>query len=89
MKQYIEITCRHCGAGDLVGNGLSENGTQRYRCNECGKSFQHEYTYNAWKPGVKEQIDKQTLNSGGIRDIGRCPGISRNTVISELKKNSG
>ncbi|MCI5130852.1 MAG: IS1 family transposase [Candidatus Electrothrix sp. EH2] len=41
MKQYIEIRCRHCGADDLVKNGRSENGTQRYRCNECGKSFQN------------------------------------------------
>ncbi len=88
MKQYIEITCRHCGGGDLVKNGRSENGTQRYRCNECGKSFQHQYTYNAWKPGVKDQIERQTLNSSGIRDISRNLAVSRNTVISELKKNS-
>ncbi|MCW5201298.1 IS1 family transposase, partial [Desulfobulbus sp. F4] len=45
----MEIKCRHCGAEDLVKNGLSGNGTQRYRCNKCVKSFQHDYTYNAWK----------------------------------------
>ncbi|MGX9727076.1 MAG: IS1/IS1595 family N-terminal zinc-binding domain-containing protein [Candidatus Electronema sp. VV] len=73
MKQYIEIKCRHCGAEDLVKNGRSENGTQRYRCSKCKKSFQHDYTCNAWKPGVKEQIEMQT---------------SKNTVISELKKKS-
>ena len=88
MKQYIEITCRHCGARDLVKNGRSENGTQRYRCNECGKSFQHQYTYNAWKPGVKDQIERQTLNSSGIRNISMSLDISRNTVMSELKKDS-
>jgi transposase-like protein len=86
MKQYIEIKCRHCGAEDLVKNGLSENGTKRYRCNKCKKSFQHDYTYNAWKPGVKEQIEMQTLNSGGVRDISRTLDISKNTVISELRK---
>ena len=88
MKQHIEIRCRSCGAEDLVKNGRSENGTQRYRCNECGKSFQNEYSYNAWKPGVKSQIETQTINSSGVRDIGRNLGISKNTVISELKKNS-
>ncbi|MGR0481501.1 MAG: IS1/IS1595 family N-terminal zinc-binding domain-containing protein [Candidatus Electronema sp. V4] len=86
MKQYIEIKCRHCGAEDLVKNGLSENGNQRYRCNKCRKSFQHDYTYNAWKPGVKEQIEMQTLNSGGVRDISRTLDISKSTVISELRK---
>ncbi|WP_369692235.1 IS1-like element transposase [Desulfonema ishimotonii] len=43
---------------------------------------------NAWKPGVKEQIEVQTLNSSGVRDISRNIGISKSTVISELKKNS-
>ena len=85
MKQYIEIKCRHCGADDLVKNDRSENGTQRYRCNKCRKSFQH-YTYNAWKPGVKEQIEIQTLNSSGIRDISRNLSVSKNTIVSELRK---
>ncbi|MGX9726563.1 MAG: transposase [Candidatus Electronema sp. VV] len=38
-EQYIEIKCRDCGAEDLVKNGLSENGNQRYRCSKCKKSF--------------------------------------------------
>ena len=86
MKQYIQINCRHCGCDDLVRNGHSPNGRQRYRCNNCKKSFRSEYSYNACKPGVKEQIEKQTLNSSGVRDISRNPEISKNTVISELKK---
>ena len=88
MKQYTEIRCRYCGADDLVKNGRGENGTQRYRCGGCGRSFQHEYKYNAWKPGVKKQIEKQTLNSSGIRDISGNLSIAPNTVVSELKKNS-
>ena len=88
MKQYIKIICRHCGSDELVKNGHSENGKQRYRCNNCKKSFQTEYRYNAWQPGVKDQIETQTLNSSGVRDIGRNLKISKNTVISELKKNS-
>jgi len=86
MKQYIKITCRSCGRDKLVKNGHSRNGTQRYLCRSCGKSFQTDYSYNAWRPGVKEQIETQTLNSSGVRDISRNLGISTDTVISELKK---
>jgi len=72
----------------LQKNGHSENGTQRWRCNECRKSFQLTYRYNARKPGVKEQITVLTLNSSGVRDIGRILGINKNTVVSGLKKNA-
>ena len=88
MKQFIQIACPCCQSDDLVKNGHSENGTQRYRCNACRKSFQWEYLYRAWLPEVKEQILEQTLNSSGIRDISRNLGISKNTVIAELKKKT-
>lgn len=86
MKQYIQIECPSCQSDDLVKNGHRENGTQRYRGNLCRKSFQWEYFYRAWLPDVKRQIVEQTLNSSGIRDISRNLGISKNTVIAELKK---
>ncbi|MCI5159705.1 MAG: hypothetical protein D3906_15010 [Candidatus Electrothrix sp. AUS1_2] len=50
------------------------------------QKFQHEYRYNAWKPGVKNQIEERPLNSSGIRDISRNLSSSRNTVLSKLKK---
>ncbi|NJL12383.1 MAG: IS1 family transposase [Microscillaceae bacterium] len=59
---------------------------QRYRCKGCGKSFQADYSYNAWKAGIKEQIDTQTLNSSGVRDISRNLKIAKGTVIRHLKK---
>ncbi len=86
MKQYIKIICRHCGSDVPVKNGHSENGRQRCRCNNCKKSFQTEYRYNARHPGVKDQTETQTLNSSGVGDIGRNPEISENTVISEFTK---
>ena len=88
MKHTQDIRCPHCESSDLQKNGHSENGTQRWRCIACRKSFQLSYRYNARKPGVKEQIVELTLNSSGVRDIGRILGINRNTVVSELKKNA-
>ena len=86
--EHKEVThCVYCQDTDLVKNGHSENGTQRWRCKHCRKSFQLVYSYHARKPGVKEQITELTLNSSGVRDISRILKISQNTVISELKKN--
>ena len=87
MEHKEVIHCVHCQHTDLVKNGHSENGTQRWRCKQCRKSFQLVYCYNARRPGVKEQITELTLNSSGVRDISRILKISQNTVITELKKN--
>ena len=87
MKHTQEIQCPHCKRPHLQKNGHSENGTQRWFCTGCRKSFQLTYRYNARKPGVKEQIIVQTLNSSGVRDISRNLNINKNTVIAELKKN--
>jgi transposase-like protein len=86
MKHTQIIHCPHCDSSDLQKNGHSENGTQRWFCLGCRKSFQLSYRYNARKLGVKEQITEMTLNSSGVRDISRNLKISRNTVVSELKK---
>ena len=89
MIHYEEIKCPICEGNQIRKNGHSENGTQRWLClnEDCPKrSFQLSYTYNANKPGVKEQIDNLTVNSSGVRDIARTLSINKNTVISHLKK---
>jgi transposase-like protein len=68
---------------------MSREGRQRYQCqnNECEKStFLLEYTNRACLPGVKEKIIEMAMNGNGIRDTSRVLGISKDTVISELKK---
>jgi len=86
MKHYLLLKCIHCDSDDLVKNGHSENETQRWLCNKCKRSFQLEYNYNAWRPGIKEQIFELTMNSSGVRDISRTLKINKNTVIKALKK---
>jgi transposase len=88
MKHYHLITCPFCHNDDLVKNGHNPNGGQRWRCNNCKKSFQLEYKYNACQAGVKDTIIQQTLNSSGVRDISRNLKINKNTVVAVLKKNA-
>ncbi|MFV0566936.1 MAG: IS1 family transposase, partial [Flavobacteriaceae bacterium] len=39
MLHTNTISCPHCQSNNLVKNGHSPNGTQRWRCNTCSKSF--------------------------------------------------
>ena len=71
MVHYQKIHCPHCEGTDLQKNGHSPDGTQRWFCKGCKKYFRLDYRYNACKKGVKEKIFEMTLNSSGVRDIGR------------------
>lgn len=88
MIHTTTITCPNCQSSDIQKNGHSENGTQRWRCKTCKKSFQLTYSYKARELGVKDQIDQLTLNSSGVNDTARVLGISKNTMINHLKKNA-
>ena len=77
-----KISCPCCG-GSSVKNGL-QNNKQRYRCKECGKSFQLEYSYNAYHQDVNALIKSLLKESCGVRSISRIIGISTKTVLSRM-----
>ncbi len=86
---YIKVLCPHCGSDDVVLHGKNTTGKQRLLCRntECShKTFQLDYAYNAYKPGVKQQVIEMAMNGSGTRDTGRVLGISKDTVTSVLKK---
>jgi transposase-like protein len=50
------------------------------------KTFILDYTYQGYRPEVKQQVSEMAVNGSGIRDTSRVLKISPNTVIKELKK---
>ena len=87
MEHFQKLSCRYCASTDLQKNGKNQQSKQCYRCKSCKRSFILNYTYNAYKIGVREQIDEMLLNSSGTRDIGRVLKISKDTVTAHIKKN--
>ncbi|KMQ79559.1 transposase [Edwardsiella ictaluri] len=47
--------------------------------------FMLTYTYEAHKPGIKEQITEMAFKGAGVRDTARTLKIGINTVIRTLK----
>ena len=85
----IKVICPGCKCDNVVCNGKTKKGIQRYLCkNESctHRSFQLNYTYNACEPGMYEKIIDMAMNGSGVRDTGRVLGISKDTVTSVLKK---
>ena len=88
---FEPVCCPHCHTTDVVKNGKSAEGKQRYRCRhaECPRaSFILNYSYRGYLPEVKRQIADMAVNGSGIRDTARVLHISPTTVIEELKKTS-
>ena len=86
---FEAVECPTCGGVDIHRHGQSATGKKRYIClnpNCMRKTFILDYTYQAYRPEVKQQIEEMAINGSGIRDTGRVLKISTNTVIKELKK---
>ena len=85
----VEVLCVHCSGREVVKNGKSTAGIQRYACRSahCGKTFQLMHRYNAYQPGIKERIADMAVNGSGIRDTARVLSVAIGTVITTLKKS--
>jgi len=85
----IPVHCPYCDTDQVVKRGKSETGKQRYLCQNdaCDhRTFMLDYHHRAYRPEVKQQIIDMALNGSGVRDTGRVLGISKDTVVSALKK---
>ncbi|MDC9623944.1 IS1 family transposase [Xenorhabdus sp. XENO-7] len=83
----VDVVCRYCHkAEEVKGHGKGSSGHPRYHCYACRKTFQLNYTYQACKPGVKEQITDMAINNGGIRDTARVLNVGINTVKLEPRQ---
>jgi transposase-like protein len=85
----VPVYCLHCDSDHVVKRGKTDTGKQRYLCQNTAcpqRTFILDYCYRGRLPEVKRQIIDMALNGSGIRDTARVLGISKDTVLSELKK---
>lgn len=85
----VAVRCPRCGSENVVKRGKTDTGSQRYLCRHAActqGSFLLDYRYQAYRPQVKRQIVDMAMNGSGVRDTARVLGISKDTVVSELKK---
>jgi len=90
MAVYSFILCPHCNSSDVIKNGFSSSGGQRYRCrnNECeAASFMIDHAHPGRTLPVQQKIVEMALNGSGVRDTARVLGVGTQTVINVLKKN--
>ena len=77
--------CPFC-KGKLYKHGKTEEGKQRFRCQDCKKTHLKHYSYNGYNPNLNQDIIALTKEGVGIRATARLLGISPTTLISRIKK---
>ena len=69
------MECKNCASENILKNGKSRSGLQRFICKDCCRSWQKTYTYQSYKVESKEII-LLTKEGCGIRSTARILNIS-------------
>ena len=85
----VTLKCRHCGRENLVRDGLTANGKQRYWCQDCHRSSRDNPQPNGYSAEAKEQILRAYEERSSLRGLERTFGVSRLTVSAWFKKKKG
>ena len=75
------MNCIHCGRTDLVKNGSSRHGRQRWLCRSCGKTC-GEKDHRRVEPEKKSAALAHYLEGVGLRATERLVGVSHNAVMN-------
>ena len=82
----VNLKCIHCQSENLVRNGKTENGKQRYLCNDCGKMSRDNPQPNGYSLLERETILAAYQERSSLRALTRTFGVARNTVSGWLKE---
>jgi insertion element IS1 protein InsB len=86
MAIVREYTCRDCGSKNIVKNGKSKYGQQKYHCKDCNayKVLEPKQKYTEER---KDEIIRAYQERSSMRGIQRIYGTCRKTLSGWLKKN--
>jgi transposase-like protein len=82
----LVVFCSHCQGTELVRNGATADGRQRYLCRACGRRSTADPRPNGYTEEQRELILRAYQERSSLRGLSRTFGVSRNTVTSWLKK---
>lgn len=79
----MERKCKSCASAEILKNGKTRNGKQRFICKHCKKSHQECYEYKSCLVN-DGQIILLTKEGCGIRSTSRILGVSPKTVLRRI-----
>ena len=85
IQVIVTYTCSSCESPNLVRNGHDYKGSQKYRCNDCGRygTLNASQGYDAL---VQTQVKRGVLERLSLRGMERMLAISRRTISRWLAR---
>jgi transposase-like protein len=83
--QRMTIQCNSCSSTELVKNGRSRHGHQRYRCKSCGVTF-GDVDRRLVSQELKENALQHYAEGVGLRATERLVGVSHNSVMNWVRQ---
>ena len=86
IKKSVTYECTSCSSLNIVKNGRTKKGKQKFCCNSCGAygTLNPEVKY---PPERKEEILRAYHERSSLRGLERTFGVARQTVAKWLKKS--
>jgi transposase-like protein len=82
-------TCPYCHAQERqVKNGTNASGSQRWKCQVCGRKYTPEPHQQGYPDSLRQQAVKMSVDGLNYRRIGRLLGIDHKTVIYWVKAHT-
>jgi transposase-like protein len=82
----LVVSCPHCQGAELVRNGKTPDGHQRFLCRDCQCRSTADPRPQGYSEEQRELILRAYQERSSLRGLTRTFGVSRNTVTSWLKK---
>ncbi len=82
------MTCVHCGSKCVIKSGRTRNDKQRFKCQECKRTFRDNPQPQGYSAERKAEILRAYHERSSLRGLTRVFGVSRQTVTFWLKKSS-
>ena len=89
LSTTIVHVCQRCGSEKLRKNGHAENGDQRAKCLECGRTFVLQPKGARYDEKFKDQVVAAYQDRMSIRGITRTFGVCYETMLRWVGGKSG
>lgn len=89
LSTTVVHVCLRCGSEKIRKNGHADNGAQRAKCLDCGRTFILQPKGARYDQKFKDQVTAAYQDRMSIRGITRTFGVCYKTVIRWVGEKSG